>query len=336
MVLVGAFLVNVQPAVALDPLATAYDVGAKFQHDGLCINVPGASTGVVQAIQWGCGTETNDNFDFVPVGDSTPCYYLKPTHVSGRTMCLDVEASGTANGTRILQYPCTGYSNQRFRLQTYFSGVRIRAANGKCIGTLNDSSTWYSGVVLRDCNSWGPGSTWQVFERYCRMCAANYANSWANDFSPDFPTYVNDCANFSSQAVAQGGLVMEESWHESVNFGRSRSWTLVEENYSYFTQPGLGSVWATYPPTGSPLNRPNYTPLIWGDIVYYDWGWDPDPVDHTSILSDWTDHDRVDSHSNPRYRVWWDFRDEDANYATTRIIAVHVDDNAPLNRYYAS
>lgn len=277
------------------------------------------------------------HFDFVPVGDNTPYYNLKPTHIAGRSMCLDVEASGTADGTRILQYPCTGNANQQFRLDTFQWGVRLRTSTGRCLSVPGDTQNWNAGIVLRSCSDTAlRDSRWQVFERYCRQCVVNYADAHAETgrYNTDFPVFGNDCTNFVSQATAAGGLYMDTNpthpplWWWAGDHG-DPSWTVAERHYYHSTNALIGQQLATY----QALPHPNLTPLIRGDLIYYDWPDVSGGVNHDSVLVGWTDHDEVDEHTSDRYHAWWDLRGYDPNFGATRITAVHILDFAPVLRY---
>jgi hypothetical protein len=325
-ILVAAGLVlRAEPASA--DLQQANAGGLFFFHSRLCLNVPGSSTGVVQVVQWGCGSGLNDNLVLVPVGDGRPSYFLKPQHALSQNLCLDVEGSSTANGTRILQYSCTGNANQKFSWKSYKYGMRVTAIGGKCLDIPGDGTAWGLGVTIWDCVDYS-GSSYQRFEDYCRICASNYADSWALSYNPSYSAALspNDCQDFVSQAVAAGGMSMNYggSWYYAGNYGYSTSWNGTAPAYSFFTTPGVGQSVAVYPPGSA---KPNFTVLAWGDIVYYNWMNDPGygpPNSHSSVLVGWSDHDYVDSHTEPRYHVWWDLRGINLSYDFTRVELVRI------------
>lgn len=108
---ISTWLTGTRADAALLDMLPAPAVGVIFQWSGKCLNVPGSSQTPVAMIQYStCGSGLNDNFDFVPTGEARradgayPTYWVKSTHVPSRNQCLDVEASGSADGTRILQY----------------------------------------------------------------------------------------------------------------------------------------------------------------------------------------------------------------------------------------
>lgn len=214
-------------------------------------------------------------------------------------------------------------------MQPSIHGVRLKALNGKCLTIANDSSADGAGVVLGGCGDFTPRTSWQVFEQYCGTCASNYAEAWWDGRNPKYPNYSNDCTNFVSQAVAQGGLFMEGGWYYFGGGNQSESWASVPANNNWFLTPGVGSVAATYEPP--PAYHPSYTPLVRGDLLYY--GPLNQALGHATILTGWGSYDYVNYHTNDVQHNKWDLPNG-ANYLTTRIVAVHIDPNAPLNRLY--
>ena len=296
--------------------------------NGLCLDVPGSSTGTVQIVQYSCNFTPNQLWSFVPAGPTSPSpvYYIKNQN-SGK--CLDIDHSGTTNGTAVLQYSCTNTTNQRFTLRPWAYGMRLIDFAGMCV----DTSTYggYSATLaVYTCSDWAPANSWSTLSGYCRLCASNYADAWALGRNTAWFGMVansgpggNDCTDFASQSMAAGGFGMwyggsNSSWWFQGNYGYSTSWNGAAPNYA-----SLLNGHATLSQTYGPGNRPNYTSLLQGDMVFDDWNNDG-YVDHQGILVGWSTYDYIDQHTTDRYHNIWHLANVNAFDATTAIRAVHV------------
>lgn len=88
-------------------------------HSGKCLDVAGYATSDGSRVQqWDCHGGNNQLFVPVRVNGNEPAgvHELQALQ-SGK--CLDVPASGQANGAGITIYTCTGTSNQRLRMRAY-------------------------------------------------------------------------------------------------------------------------------------------------------------------------------------------------------------------------
>jgi hypothetical protein len=115
--------------------------------------------------------------------------------------------------------------------------------------------------------------------------AADYATLWAADYNPDYPKYIDDCANFVSQALKAGGWTEDQYWYSDANAlvrltgGRGatklnfvgRAWSEARALWDY----GTGGRFLRY--SMSPENRPHapnailYGVVNRGDLVFADW-----------------------------------------------------------------
>jgi hypothetical protein len=89
--------------------------------------------------------------------------YLSFTNVnSGK--CLDVLAFGTDNGTKIVQYTCNGYDNQKFAIADQGNGLlAIKGKHsGKCVDVASNNIE--EPIIIFDC-TYRPTQLWQ-FEEY--------------------------------------------------------------------------------------------------------------------------------------------------------------------------
>lgn len=135
--------------------AKSFSSPIRAAHSGLCLDVPESSNEVVGIVQWPCTGNPNQLFDFKPQSDNS--YLIQARH-SG--MCLDVEAGSTENGARLIQYPCHGSVNQRFRVirsaDIFSSSPGWR--NGASMFPVHPAHLaplWYSGAVTAQrINEW--------------------------------------------------------------------------------------------------------------------------------------------------------------------------------------
>ncbi|TWP45727.1 hypothetical protein FKR81_38510 [Lentzea tibetensis] len=119
---------------------------------------------------------------------------------------------------------------------------------------------------------------------YSRAAAANYARRWAEDRNPDFPSFGNDCANFTSQALLASGWDMvkrgynhPDAWwvtKPQPGFFNSHTWSVAQNQADF---GGISGRLRNY--AGEPVHV--------GDMLYADWGGDGGPdahIDHSMIV----------------------------------------------------
>ncbi len=126
------------------------------QNSGKCVDVVGGfTTDGANVQQWTCNGNAQQHYQFIPVkvavgGSKLPMgRYTLVSENSGK--CLDVLASGTANGTNLQQYTCNGTGAQAFDLLVesgYYHVVNANsgkamevAGNGTADGTNIDQWT---------------------------------------------------------------------------------------------------------------------------------------------------------------------------------------------------
>lgn len=184
---------------------------------------------------------------------------------------------------------------------------------------------------------------------YDRNAATSYADQWAlsrNWFW--YPIYGNDCTNFVSQALAAGGYhqVDGDINSDSVWFGDSWwdqwsvTWINAPHNYNFQMNhyPGgwLQKVtsWSidgmAYKASFDAANQ------IQGDVLYYDWN-GTDGITHAAfqVNAGYSQYmpsgqswyaDLSDQHTTDRYHVSWSHLEVNAQWPTTVIYEVHIDD----------
>ncbi|HVH47321.1 MAG TPA: ricin-type beta-trefoil lectin domain protein [Labilithrix sp.] len=77
------------------------------------------------------------------VNDGTVMY-------EGPKGCLDVSSSGTANGTRVIWYPCNGSGAQAWKRQA--NGTLLNPQSGRCLDNPNGSTVDGTKLQIWDCN----------------------------------------------------------------------------------------------------------------------------------------------------------------------------------------
>ena len=162
-ILTGAAAVVV--IAALIPILTASEASAATtfsstvvnQASARCAAVPGgASTAALQLTQQTCNSANYQSFTFTPVSGTTDQYSVG-TVTSGS--CVDVFGASSADNATIIQYPCHGNTNQRFRLQAVtISGVTntfnvVAVHSGKCVVPSGDSTAANIGLVQLPCTT---------------------------------------------------------------------------------------------------------------------------------------------------------------------------------------
>jgi hypothetical protein len=127
------------------------------------------------------------------------------------------------------------------------------------------------------------GSAPAAFATYSPGAAVNYAYSYWSNYNSSWRSYGNDCTNFISQAVYQGGWPYDETgsrtasdtWYYGMFTGTtSYSWAGAHNWYQFTNQSGRAFI-ATY-----------FSDMLTGDILQADWGPTPDgTVNHTMIVT---------------------------------------------------
>jgi hypothetical protein len=88
-------------------------------NSGKCLDLSGnAAENGAAVIQWNCHNGANQRWDRVLPAGADPQTHTWPVLLRNRASgkCLDLDHSGTANGTGFLQWDCHGGDNQLFTL----------------------------------------------------------------------------------------------------------------------------------------------------------------------------------------------------------------------------
>lgn len=169
---------------------------------------------------------------------------------------------------------------------------------------------------------------------YSPAAAVAWADQWWNGRSPDYDSMGNDCANFVSQSLHEGGYNYRNkpsktatSWWSLASGSLGivvYDWTLsfVRVNdLQYFVlhdSPG-GEKYKNSP--GDTLAGDSGGRL--GDVLFYDWDWDG-VYSHTAIVTV-NAPDKVNAHTSNRYHVFWTLQAFNPDFRTTRVESVRID-----------
>jgi hypothetical protein len=138
---------------------------------------------------------------------------------------------------------------------------------------------------------------------YDHAAAARYADTYWSSYNASYKNFNSvggDCANFVSQSLRAGGQPDDGSWYYR-NAGGSTAddaWT-----YAWVNNQGLRD-WARNTSRG--IAYSDYSQLMVGDIVNYDWDWDG-TYDHVTIVVQAGANALIDSHNNDRYHVPYNY-----------------------------
>ena len=146
----------------------------------------------------------------------------------------------------------------------------------------------------------------EQFERttftYNRLKAIQYAEQWWNSYNPRYKKFENDCTNFISQCLHQGGAPMRG--YPS----RSKGWWMVENNWSYsWSVANSFRIYLASSKIGlrtREVTSPDQ--LLFGDVICYDFEGDG-RYNHNTIVTgkDAFGMPLVNAHTtNSRLRYW--------------------------------
>ncbi|WP_442598948.1 amidase domain-containing protein [Neobacillus sp. D3-1R] len=146
------------------------------------------------------------------------------------------------------------------------------------------------------------GSNGRMEYRYNRLKAVQYAERWWNEYNPAYKKFENDCTNFISQCLHEGGAPMRGYpnrgngwWLKSSNW--SYSWAVANSLRIYLKNSTVGL-------RTREVTSPDQ--LLLGDIICYDFEGDG-RFNHNTIVTgkDAYGMPLVNAHTyNSRMRYW--------------------------------
>lgn len=138
---------------------------------------------------------------------------------------------------------------------------------------------------------------------YNHQAAANYSDAYWSSYNASYKNFNpvgGDCANFVSQSLRAGGQPDDGSWYYR-NAGGSTAddaWT-----YAWVNNQGLRD-WSRNTSRG--IAYSDYSQLMVGDIINYDWDWNG-TYDHVTIVVQAGVNALINSHNNDRYHVPYNY-----------------------------
>jgi hypothetical protein len=74
------------------------------------------------------------------------------------SLCLDVAGGSSANGTRVVAWPCNGGRHQKW----FLNGTQIQSRqNGKCLDVAGGNTKSGTAVIVLDCHG-GKNQRWAL------------------------------------------------------------------------------------------------------------------------------------------------------------------------------
>ena len=153
---------------------------------------------------------------------------------------------------------------------------------------------------------------------YNRNSFAEYALDYCDTPNRSYRKFPNDCTNFASQCMHEGGgITMSPAWFytigQRVGIGYSASWAKAQELYDFSK-----SFWSILDISSSPNNVDS---LEAGDVIFYDWdGIGDNHIDHSCVVTGKNESDipMVACHSNVHCGdVSWDLSSQPEFEPTT-------------------
>jgi hypothetical protein len=162
--------------------------------------------------------------------------------------------------------------------------------------------------------------------------AVSYANAWALDRNPNYPSFSADCTNFVSQAMHEGGTLpfdKQNGWYcEKVLWwwDWGTAWSVANDLYKYLTNSQRGTILGKWSPNQQ--NDVNYN-ISRGDILFYDWNKDG-IYDHAAIVVDYGRDayrpniigDLQNQHTSDYYHAIWHLKPYNTRASSTVITAI--------------
>lgn len=136
-----------------------YAQDGTLRIDNLCLTIPTAALGAPLGLAQ-CGSTQAQQWRLIYPRALNPARGPRPTALlnpwSG--MCLADPGFSTTNGTRVVLWPCNGYSNQSWMLP---AGPLTSQIPGMCVDDLGDQTANGTKIVLATCDG-APEQAWQA------------------------------------------------------------------------------------------------------------------------------------------------------------------------------
>lgn len=180
--------------------------------------------------------------------------------------------------------------------------------------------------------------------------AAVYSYNWACNGcrNPNYPPFYNDCTNFASQALHEGGGYPYRNygydngddrswWVQWTNswppWAYTRSWPVAIDlaTFLYYDYPG--GWYKGLQCYGSGCHYDYHNDAQYGDILFYDWG-AGENLSHSTVEgcynctdpnAPWFTGDVVNAHTSDRQLAMWTLWDYNEHRYTTSIYLYNID-----------
>lgn len=199
---------------------------------GLCVDISGRSTAAnAHVIQWTCNGQTNQEFQLQPVtvSGASNTFNLAAVH-SGQ--CIVPTEDATANGTALVQLPCTTAATRVWRLPGYesgsgsgsgFQGLPSFSTNA-CQNPSLPRAYGTNFPVPSDPNGAGfandtvigwDGNYWPVFEY---LSGSFFARGVVNTYAPGGTSYCGAMYTFSAYDYGGAPGAQSVQWTEDSGY----------------------------------------------------------------------------------------------------------------------
>lgn len=146
------------PAIGGKPGTIGYDGYSMYVKSGSGTNLSVTIRSVSGAnrLRWAWGDNVDPN-----TGNGSGGVTDIVNRNSGK--CVDVVSASTANGAEIIQYTCSGASNQQWILQDLGNGYRqiVSQSSGKCLDVSSASTADGAAIIQYTCGT-GTNQQWQL------------------------------------------------------------------------------------------------------------------------------------------------------------------------------
>ena len=196
-----------------------------------------------------------------PETQSAPVIARAATHFT----CGEMQTGSFGSFPETHSYTVYLQGNKGVAFMVYgaaISSVSVYAPNGSLVGNiskLSNTSSFYGvlttpnqsgnytinvygccGTYYLNCLT-GQGTTSNTNTAYNGSDAASYAKQYANSYNPDYPVFGEDCTNFVSQCVYDGGMPMlvggtDAYWYIYNEDERSPSWAGADYFMRHWTK----------------------------------------------------------------------------------------------------
>ena len=141
---------------------------------------------------------------------------------------------------------------------------------------------------------------WEYYDGYKPEYAKEYAHTWYNEFNPYYlQNPGGDCANFVSQCVRAGQLIMDNDWHSfNADWNKTTiNWTYADNLYKYMKKRAKSKK-LTFSKKKKGIIK-NAKKVAIGDLLFFDFDND-ELMDHATIITKTSKNDIFYSgHTNP-------------------------------------